>query len=152
MLIVAAVTSLYPIAIDFSFNALNEKNVNHLMIIPLGIIILTLIKGVSYFYQTVVVGKISNSIIKAIQLKMYDKIVNFDVLLINQFKQGSLQSRFINDLNILREAITRVLNNLYKRFLYSAWVVSKYALSRLVAYTMCNSYISFMYKTYYFYR
>ena len=27
MIIVAAVTSLYPIAIDFSFNALNEKNI-----------------------------------------------------------------------------------------------------------------------------
>ena len=47
---------------------------------------------------------------------MYEKIVNFDVLLINEFKQGSLQSRFINDLNILREAITRVLNNLIRDF------------------------------------
>ena len=49
MLAVASVTSLYPIAIDFSFNALNEKNVKHLMFIPLAIIILTLVKGISYF-------------------------------------------------------------------------------------------------------
>ena len=116
MLVVAAVTSLYPIAIDYSFNALNNKNVKNLMYIPVGIIALTFLKGISYFYQTVVVGKISNSIIKVIQLRLYEKIVNFDVLLINEFKQGSLQSRFINDLNILREAITRVLNNLIRDF------------------------------------
>ena len=92
MLIVAAVTSLYPIAIDFSFNAINDKNIPHLMYIPLGIIVLTVLKGVSYFYQTIFVGKISNSIIKIIQLRLYDKIVNFDILLMNEFKQGSLQS------------------------------------------------------------
>ena len=56
------------------------------------------------------------AIIKVIQLRLYEKIVNFDVLLINEFKQGSLQSRFINDLNILREAITRILNNLIRDF------------------------------------
>ena len=33
MLVVAAVTSLYPIAIDYSFNALNNKNVTNLMYI-----------------------------------------------------------------------------------------------------------------------
>ena len=45
MLIVAAATSLYPIAIDFSFNALNEKNITYLMYIPLAIIALTIVKG-----------------------------------------------------------------------------------------------------------
>ena len=84
MLVVAAVTSLYPIAIDYSFNALNSKNVTNLMYIPIGIIALTFLKGIAYFYQTVVVGKISNSIIKVIQLRLYEKIVNFDVLLINE--------------------------------------------------------------------
>ena len=44
MLIVAAVTSLYPIAIDYSFNALNNKNVKGLMYIPIGIIALTFLK------------------------------------------------------------------------------------------------------------
>ena len=116
MIIVAAVTSMYPIAIDFSFNAINNKNLTYLMYIPIFIIILTVAKGISYFYQTIYVAKIANSIIKVIQLNLYNKVVNFDILLMGQFKQGSLQSRFINDLNILREAITRVLNNLIRDF------------------------------------
>ena len=42
----------------------------------------------------------------------------------NEFKQGSLQSRFINDLNILREAITRVLNNLEGLFYFIGLLIS----------------------------
>ena len=114
MIIVAAVTSLYPIAIDFAFNAINNNNLTKIFYIPVFIILITLIKGFSYFYQTIFVGKISNNIIKEIQLHLYNKIINFDILLMGKFKQGSLQSRFINDLNILREAITRVLNNLIR--------------------------------------
>ena len=154
MLIVAAVTSLYPIAIDFSFNALNEKNITHLMYIPIAIMILTVLKGISYFYQTVIVGKISNSIIKVIQLKLYDKIVNFDVLLMNEFQQGSLQSRFVNDLNILKEAIIRVLNNLVRDFftligliismLYLDWVLT---LCVLLIYPLCIKPIVFIGKS-----
>ncbi|MBV69117.1 MAG: ABC transporter permease, partial [Pelagibacterales bacterium] len=154
MLVVAAVTSLYPIAIDFSFNALNEKNITHLMYIPLAIIALTILKGISYFYQTVIVGKISNSIIKVIQLRLYEKIVNFDVLLMSEFQQGSLQSRFINDLNVLREAITRVLNNLIRDFFtllgllismfYLDWVLS---LCVILIYPLCIKPIVFIGKS-----
>ena len=52
----------------------------------------------------------------------------------NEFKQGSLQSRFINDLNILREAITRVLNNLIRDFFTLIGTINKYVLFRLGAY------------------
>ena len=38
MLIVAVITSLYPIAIDFSFNAINNSNLKILIYIPIGII------------------------------------------------------------------------------------------------------------------
>ena len=116
MILVAATTSMYPIVIDFAFNAINNKDMSHILYIPLGIIVLTVIKGLTYFYQTIFVGKITNGIIKKIQLNLYKKIVNFDILLMSKFKQGALQSRFINDLNILREAITRVLNNLIRDF------------------------------------
>ncbi|PPR25460.1 MAG: hypothetical protein CFH34_01421, partial [Alphaproteobacteria bacterium MarineAlpha9_Bin4] len=38
MILVAAVTSLYPIAIDFAFNAINNNNLKDLMYIPIFII------------------------------------------------------------------------------------------------------------------
>lgn len=154
MLIVAAVTSLYPIAIDFAFNAINNNNLTKIFYIPVFIILLTLIKGFSYFYQTIFVGKISNNIIKEIQLHLYNKIVNFDILLMGKFKQGSLQSRFINDLNILREAITRVLNNLIRdlftligllvSMIYLDWMLT---LCVILIYPLCIKPIIFIGKS-----
>ena len=154
MIIVAAVTSLYPIAIDFAFNAINNNNLTKIFYIPVFIILLTLIKGISYFYQTIFVGKISNNIIKEIQLHLYNKIVNFDILLMGKFKQGSLQSRFINDLNILREAITRVLNNLIRdlftliglmvSMIYLDWMLT---LCVILIYPLCIKPIIFIGKS-----
>ncbi|MBF97214.1 MAG: hypothetical protein CMJ13_08335 [Pelagibacterales bacterium] len=154
MILVAAVTSLYPIAIDFAFNAINNKNLKDLMYIPIFIIILTVAKGISYFYQTIYVGKISNSVIKEIQLNLYNKVVNFDILLMGQFKQGSLQSRFINDLNILREAITRILNNLIRdlftlfglliSMIYLDWLLT---LCVILIYPLCIKPIIFIGKS-----
>ncbi len=154
MLVVAAMTSLYPIVIDYAFNAINNKNMQDLMFIPLVIIFLTLVKGLTYFYQTVYVGKIANSIIKTIQLNLYEKIVNFDVLLMSEFKTGSLQSRFINDLNILKEAVTRLLNNLVRDFftligllasmVYLDWLLT---LCVIIIYPLCIRPIIFIGKT-----
>ena len=93
------------------------KVIKIIYIIPFIILTLTFTKGVAYFFQTVYVGKVSNGIIKDIQLTLYDKILNFDTLLLNQHKSGSLQSRFINDLNVLKESIVRTLNNLIRDLL-----------------------------------
>ena len=75
MILVAATTSMYPIVIDFAFNAINNKDMSHILYIPLGIIVLTVIKGLTYFYQTIFVGKITNGIIKNIQLNLYKNLL-----------------------------------------------------------------------------
>ena len=45
LMIIVAVTSLYPIAIDFAFNAINNNDLTKIFYIPVFIILLTLIKG-----------------------------------------------------------------------------------------------------------
>ena len=71
-----------------------------------------------------------------------------------QFKQGSLQSRFINDLNILREAITRILNNLIRdlftlfglliSMIYLDWLLT---LCVILIYPLCIKPIIFIGKS-----
>ena len=90
-------------------------------------------------------GKISNNIIKEIQLHLYNKIVNFDILLMGKFKQGSLQSRFINDLNILREAIT-IAKQFNQRPIHLNWLTDEYDLFRLDVDSLCNSNLSLCIK------
>ena len=116
MIVVAACTAMYPLAIDFAFDTINEKKIQNFYYIPVFVITLTVIKGIAYYLQTLFVGKIANTVIKNIQLSLYSKIINFDILILNKYKSGSLQSRFINDLNVLKEAIIRTLNNLVRDF------------------------------------
>ena len=144
MLIVAMATSMYPLIIDFAFDVISEKNKQYIFLLPVFILGITLIKGFAHYFQTLYVGIIANSIIKDIQFHLYNKVLDFDVTIFNNQNAGSLQSRFINDLNILKESIIRTLNNLIRDVLillgliismfYLDWVLT---LCVLLVYPIC---------------
>ncbi len=144
MIFVAISTAMYPIVIDFAINTISDKKLKNFVFVPIFIIGLTVLKSFSYFYQTLLVGKIANEVIRLLQQKLYTKLINFDILILNKYNTGSLQSRFINDLNVLKEAIIRTLNNLVRdlftllglviSMLYLDWVLT---LSILVIYPLC---------------
>jgi len=136
MLIVAMATSMYPIIIDFAFNVISEKNKQYIFLLPVLILGVTIIKGCAYYLQTVFVGMIANSIIRDIQFNLYNKVLDFDVTIFNSQNAGSLQSRFINDLNILKESITRTLNNLVRDvFILLGLIISMFYLDWVL--TLC---------------
>ena len=144
MLIVAIATSMYPLIIDFAFDVISEKKKEYIFLLPIFILGITVIKGFAQYFQTLYVGIIANSIIKDIQYNLYNKVLDFDVTIFNNQNAGSLQSRFINDLNILKESITRTLNNLIRdvfillgliiSMLYLDWVLT---LCVLFVYPIC---------------
>ncbi len=144
MLVVAVATSMYPLIIDFAFDVISEKNKQYIFLLPVLILGVTIVKGFAYYYQTLIVGVIANSIIKDIQFNLYNKVLEFDVTIFNSQNAGSLQSRFINDLNILKESIIRSLNNLIRDVLillgliismfYLDWVL---AICVLLVYPIC---------------
>ena len=144
MLIVATATSMYPLIIDFAFDVISEKKNKYIFYLPILILGITIIKGLAHYFQTLYVGIIANSIIKDIQFGLYNKILEFDISIFNKQNAGSLQSRFINDLNILKESIIRSLNNLIRDILiligliismfYLDWVLT---LCVLLVYPIC---------------
>ncbi len=144
MVIVAASTAAYPILIDFSFDVLTLKEKEKLKLIPALIIGVTLLKGISYYFQTILVSKIANNIIKDIQGALFEKIIRLDLLTVTKERPGALQSRLINDVNILKESIIRLFNNLVRDFLtliglicsmiYLDWVLT---LAVLLIYPLC---------------
>ena len=144
MLIVAIATSMYPLIIDFAFDVISEKDKQYIFLLPVLILGITSIKGLSHYFQTLYVGIIANSIIKDIQFHLYNKVLDFDLTIFNSQNAGSLQSRFINDLNILKESIIRTLNNLIRdvlillgliiSMLYLDWVLT---VCVLLVYPIC---------------
>ena len=114
MVLVAATTALYPIVIDYAFKALEEENWNKIILVPLIIIILTILKGISLFKQTVVINSIVQAIIFKIQNKLYSSFLNLDLDVINVERTGALQSRIMNDVNLMKEAMIRSSNNIIR--------------------------------------
>ena len=116
MLLIAGSTALYPIVIDYAFKSLEESNWSKISFIPVFIIILTIIKGGALYKQTVVINTLVQSIILKIQTNLFQSLLNLDLDVLNSERAGSLQSRVMNDVNLMKEAMIRSFNNLLRDF------------------------------------
>ena len=93
---------------------MTSKDWSKITLIPFAIIILTLIKGGALYQQTVLVNKVVQSIIANIQTLLYESFINLDLDIINKERAGALQSRIMNDVNLMKEALIRSCNNLIR--------------------------------------
>ena len=114
MVLVAISTALYPIVIDYAFKSLEESDWEKICLIPILIIILTFVKGGALYSQTVIINSLVQSIILKIQSKLYESFINLDLDVINTEQTGALQSRIMNDVNLMKEAMIRSSNNLIR--------------------------------------
>ena len=80
----------------------------------LAIILLTFVKAISMYFQIIMVNSLSLKITTNIQKRMFSKLIDSDLYQILSKPVGSLVSRIMNDLNILRETIVRLVNNLIR--------------------------------------
>ena len=114
MIIIAGTTALYPIVIDYAFLSLEEANWSKIIFIPIFIILLTFIKGVALYKQTVLINKLVQSIIFKIQSSLFNSLLKLDLDVINGIRVGNLQARIMNDVNLMKEALIRSFNNLIR--------------------------------------
>ncbi len=118
MSLVAIVGGAYPALIKHLFDVLvkgkEELIFESFFYIPLAIILLTSIKAISMYSQILVVNSLALKITTNIQKKMTSKLIDADLSQILSEPVGSLISRIMNDLNILRETMVRLVNNLIR--------------------------------------
>ena len=144
MLVVAIATSI-SINNRLAFDVISEKNRQYIFCCSVDFRNYIYQRFAQYF-QTLYVGIIANTIIKDIQFQLYNKVLEFDVTIFNNQNAGSLQSRFINDLNILKESIIRTLNNLIRDVLILlGLIISMFYLDWVL--TICVLLVSYLYKT-----
>jgi subfamily B ATP-binding cassette protein MsbA len=130
MLAVAATTALYPLLIKFIFqlyDARDQASVNLLglsvspkevvyYIAPL-ILLVTAAKGLSLYLQTVQTNAIVLRVTRDIQSGMFRHLVAADLARLSRDTTGSLISRFVSDVAIIRDALMRTVNNLVRDLL-----------------------------------
>ena len=118
MIIVAASGAIYPAMMQQVFNYLAGEETlfkyNFLTIVPTVIIIIAIIKASAMYLQIITVNRFAQSIATSMQLKMMSHLVDADLGVIIQSSTGIFISRIMNDINLIKEAIVRLSNNLIR--------------------------------------
>jgi subfamily B ATP-binding cassette protein MsbA len=114
IIIVAAGSAVYPLLINWSYNAIDSGNIDKLYIIILIIPLVAFLKGVTNYIQINSANKISLHIVGDFQKKFFEKIMKSNVELIEENGPANLISRINNDSNLIVQSIERVLNSLFK--------------------------------------
>ena len=115
MVVVAASASVYPLLTKYIFNGLADGRATDIIwIAPPVIIVFALVKGIALFAQTVMVNALSLRVSSDLQKDMARTLIEADLQTITREPAGVFMSRIMNDLNLVREALVRLANNLVR--------------------------------------
>jgi subfamily B ATP-binding cassette protein MsbA len=115
MVVVAASASVYPILTKYIFNGLADGRAGDIIwMAPPVIILFALVKGIALFAQTVMVNALALRVSTDLQKDMARTLIVADLQTISREPPGVFMSRIMNDLNLVREALVRLANNLVR--------------------------------------
>ena len=117
MAVVAGTSSAYPALISEVFNKLQDADFGSAYLIPIAIIGLSSVRAISMYLQVLTVNKLALRVTTDLQQKMAAHLIDADLSWLTAEPVGSFISRIMNDLNIVREALVRLANNLVRDLL-----------------------------------
>jgi subfamily B ATP-binding cassette protein MsbA len=86
-----------------------KRDAQMLMLVPLAIVIITLIKGVSDYGQAVIMSFVGQRVVTDIQRAMFTHLMAADIAFFHNTHTGKLISHFTTDASLLRLAVSNVL-------------------------------------------
>jgi subfamily B ATP-binding cassette protein MsbA len=123
MLVVAASSAAYPKLIETAIDMLEARDRNVIWLMPVTIIIVTFIKGMASYGQSVLSQSVALRVINAIQKEMFAHLMRADLRTHHETSTGKLISRFTNDVNLMRDALSRSLTAMARDFVTAAALV-----------------------------
>jgi subfamily B ATP-binding cassette protein MsbA len=116
MFLVAAATSgqAYMIkpAVDLMFK---ENNKNLLYLVPLAVIIITIVKGFTQYFQVLTMDLLTARISTDMRLRLYSHHIYADMETFNKTSSGKLISSVTNDINAVMGAVSILMNGSIKQ-------------------------------------
>ncbi len=133
MIIVAAATAAYTWLLKFIVDSMgaassdtgsaSENAKSFIKLIVPAVIGLTAISGISLFIQAILTNKIALSVIADLQKKMFERLTRMDFAALTALPVGKYVSHFTNDVNLIAQALLRVMNNLGRDLLTLVFLV-----------------------------
>ena len=132
--LLALVTGAYPLLIDQAYDMFVAQDRSMLLVIPLLIVAVTATKAVTLYAQTILTTDIVHRIVTDVRSRMFAHLLTADMAQLQAAPTGTLTSRFINDVDLIRNAVSRSLTGpirdvltviaLVASMFYLDWVLS----------------------------
>ena len=109
-LVMSGTTALYPALIDWAFNMFSRRDPRILYQVPILVLIVTAIKGISMYFQSVLTQDMVLRVIRRLQVTMFGHLSNAALARVEREAPATLAARFTTDATVVREAMTRAVN------------------------------------------
>jgi subfamily B ATP-binding cassette protein MsbA len=109
---VAALTSLYPIAIQQGFDWFTSGNAAATWIIPLAIVLLTSAKAAVQYAQAAAIQHVVLRVVESLQNRLFSALTRADLAMVMRDAPARNAARFTADAAAIREALGRSVNGL----------------------------------------
>jgi subfamily B ATP-binding cassette protein MsbA len=100
-----------------------KQNRTMLVLVPAALLTVAIVKAVADYGQAVLTHKVGLSIIAAMQNEMFAHLLRADLAFFHDTSTGKLISRFTNDVNLLRAAVSNSLLGIAKDSLSLVFLV-----------------------------
>lgn len=115
MIVGAAMTAAFATIIEPVIDqVLVAGNTDRIWVLGLGIFFIFFTRGIASYFDTILMQKIGQSIVAAIQSQMFSHFMALDLKFFHKNPSGQLISRVINDVEVLRAAVTSCLTGIGK--------------------------------------
>ncbi|MCP5086898.1 MAG: ABC transporter ATP-binding protein [Rhodobacteraceae bacterium] len=111
MALIAASTAGYAKFMEIVISALENERFEVIWWGPLGIVVLTSVKGVSHYLQQVIQNKVLSSVQADMQKHMFDRLVYMDLAHLLAEAPAALATRFSADIELIRLASAQVFGS-----------------------------------------
>ncbi len=123
MAIVAATSAAYPKLIELAINMLENADPRILTLLPAAIIATTFTRGIASYGQSVLSQSVALRVIANLQKAMFARLMYADLATLQSAATGTLISRFTNDVNLMRDALSRSMTALIRELLTAAALI-----------------------------
>ena len=118
MTLVAATTAalawiMEPIMDDVFF----ARDEEMLVLVPIAVVVIAVVKGASTYGQSFLMNAVGQRVIAATQLRLFAHLMRADLAYLQTATTGRLMSSFLNDVNLLREALVKSITGMVKDLL-----------------------------------
>ena len=117
MIIVSATTAInawmmQPVLDDIFI----KKDKSLILVIPLAILIIAIVKGISSYIQSIFMSFVSYKIVADLQNHMFESLIKCDISFFSKTNSGTLISRFLADVGALSKGVHNLIINIIKDF------------------------------------